>query len=258
MANSKFGRILAIATAVCVILTGILFIVCCAHLYFTGGDEPYSRERVGEYLLVTAVPSGITILLVIGGLILAAVSGKSKDETTKRTNIELLESFSKRYDAASFEGDVKNDILKLRKNRNLFKYIAYSFSAAVFLLVLVYMCFFAKFTTESLNSDIIAALAFALPMSAVALGIHIPRLYVAESSASKELDMMRAYVKENNVPVVKKSEPKAKKKVSLALIARCVVIIAAVVFIVLGITNGGMSDVWGKAVNICTECIGLG
>jgi hypothetical protein len=29
-------------------------------------------------------------------------------------------------------------------------------------------------------------------------------------------------------------------------------------FIVLGIVNGGMADVLNKAIKICTECIGLG
>ena len=31
-----------------------------------------------------------------------------------------------------------------------------------------------------------------------------------------------------------------------------------IVFIVLGVMNGGLRDVLVKAVNICTECIGLG
>ena len=33
---------------------------------------------------------------------------------------------------------------------------------------------------------------------------------------------------------------------------------AAIVFIVLGVMNGGLYDVLVKAINICTECIGLG
>lgn len=39
---------------------------------------------------------------------------------------------------------------------------------------------------------------------------------------------------------------------------RTVVLILAIVFIVIGIINGSAQDVFGKAVNICTECIGLG
>ncbi len=54
----------------------------------------------------------------------------------------------------------------------------------------------------------------------------------------------------------KKQHPKAKKagvcilRISLALIA--------VGLIALGVINGGMKDVLAKAINICTQCIGLG
>ena len=36
------------------------------------------------------------------------------------------------------------------------------------------------------------------------------------------------------------------------------VLIAAVIFIVAGIFNGSMEDMLIKAINICTECVGLG
>jgi len=36
------------------------------------------------------------------------------------------------------------------------------------------------------------------------------------------------------------------------------ILAVAAVFIVLGVVNGGARDVLVKAVNICTECIGLG
>ena len=50
--------------------------------------------------------------------------------------------------------------------------------------------------------------------------------------------------------------PAVRGRALLALrIALCA---AAVVLIVLGVMNGGLWDVLVKAVNICTECIGLG
>jgi hypothetical protein len=42
------------------------------------------------------------------------------------------------------------------------------------------------------------------------------------------------------------------------LLVRVIIFAVAVTFIILGIFNGGMADVLGKAVRICTECIGLG
>ena len=41
-------------------------------------------------------------------------------------------------------------------------------------------------------------------------------------------------------------------------IPRLILAVLALVFIILGVMNGGARDVFVKAVNICTECIGLG
>ena len=49
-----------------------------------------------------------------------------------------------------------------------------------------------------------------------------------------------------------------KKSARKITIIRIVLIAAAAVMIVAGILNGSMRDVLIKAINICTECIGLG
>ncbi|MCD8021743.1 MAG: procyclic acidic repetitive family protein [Lachnospiraceae bacterium] len=41
-------------------------------------------------------------------------------------------------------------------------------------------------------------------------------------------------------------------------ISRLAIAVVAVIFLVIGVNNGGMRDVLVKAINICTECIGLG
>ena len=45
---------------------------------------------------------------------------------------------------------------------------------------------------------------------------------------------------------------------SRAAVIRAVLLVAAGLMIVAGMLNGGMWDVLVKAINICTECIGLG
>ena len=41
-------------------------------------------------------------------------------------------------------------------------------------------------------------------------------------------------------------------------ILRTVLLLVAVALLVLGVFNGSARDVFGKAVKICTECVGLG
>ena len=256
MTKSKLGRVIAIATTACLILLGIGFIACCAHLYFTGGSTPYSRESIGQYLVILAAPSAILIGLSLWGVIYNSVKGERDDESTKRTHVELLDSFTARYDVGDFDEETRKVIKTERDRRYTFKCIAYAFSALIFALVLVYIVFIANFTIETLNEDVVAALAVALPLSAIALGIHVPRVYLAEGSAKIELDAMKAYIKQHGAP--KKVEINEAKKFEYESIVKYALLGISVVLIVLGIINGGMADVLNKAVKICTECIGLG
>lgn len=257
MLNTKNGKNIALATTACVIMLGLLFIFCCAHLFFTGGDQPYSRERVGSYLLILAIPSAITLALVVGGFVYAYLTGAEDDEKTPRTASEILEGFSKRYDIYSFDEDTLREILKERSNRIAFKIFSYFLSAVILVVIFVYMFLIAEFTVDNLNADVIAALTVVLPLSVIALGIHVPRVYIAEKSAGKELEIMKSYIKEHKPPRIKETNVVA-RNVDSILIAKCVLIAVAVVFVTLGILNGGINDVFTKAVNVCTECIGIG
>ena len=256
MTNLKYGKILAIATSVCIVLLGIAFIVSCSHLYFTGNGDAYSRERVGEYLVVLAIPSFITIALTVCGFIYAYVTGAKDEELTDRTSGELLQSFASRFDFQSFDEATKAAVLKIRKRRNIIDFVASEISALCFVLIIDYFIFGTSFSVETMNADVMSAFAFCLPISAFAIAIHIPRLYLSEKSAMDELTLLKAGVKEHGASPAKKA--KNKTKINTEKIAGYTVLGIAIILVALGIVNGGMNDVLGKAIRICTECIGLG
>ena len=256
MTKTKYGKILAIATAVCVILLGIAFIACCTHLYFTGGDNPFTRESVGNYLVILAVPSFITIALAIGGFVFAYVNKTKDDELAKRTNLEILESFKSRFLFDSFDEDTKANVLALKKQRDAVSIVAIAVSAICAVIALIYF-FFGDFSNANHNREIISALALVLPLTAVASAIHVIKLYVVEKCANEEYDLLRASVKKNGISPLAK-EIRAEKLVSGVNITKCVILAVAVVFVLIGIFNGGVADVLSKAVKICMECIGLG
>lgn len=51
---------------------------------------------------------------------------------------------------------------------------------------------------------------------------------------------------------------KSKESTKILFYVRLIVIAAAAFLVVAGVCTGGMSDVLAKAINICTECVGLG
>ena len=71
----------------------------------------------------------------------------------------------------------------------------------------------------------------------------------------RDPDLMDIYKKEReNLSGSVNGEERARKLKT----ARIAVFAVAVVFVIAGIMNGSMEDMLIKAVNICTECIGLG
>ena len=257
MPKINYGRIIAIATTVCVILLGIMFAVCCAHLYFTGGEQPYSRAAVGDYLKILAVPSVITLALVIAGLVYNSVNSKTDENVVGRTSSELLDSFTKRFDPKDFPEEIRARSAAERDKREIYSWVAYDISFLLFLLAILYFDFFTSFTIDNLNGDVVRALAGVLPLGICAVAVHIPKAYLIEESCKRELQLLKESIKANGAPVSSMTE-KTESKVDYALVARYLIVGAAVALVVLGIFNGGMGDVLAKAVKICTECIGLG
>lgn len=257
MKDLKYGKIIAIATSVLAVLLAVTFIVCCAHLYFTGGDQPYSRERVGQYLSWAIIPSALAIISVIGGILYNTVNGETDVENTPRTNSEILDGYEKRYNIPDFDAETVAAIKRDKKKIINLNVEFGSASALLFLAALIYLCFVADFTVETLNADVISALAVALPLSAIGILIQVPRIYLIENISGHQITLIRESIKAHGAPAVKVEENTA-QSVDYSVFVRYAILGISLVLVVLGIFNGGVADVLGKAVKICTECIGLG
>lgn len=68
-------------------------------------------------------------------------------------------------------------------------------------------------------------------------------------------DLISIYRAEREAERDRSEEAAKAKKLRVARIA---VLLIAVIFVVAGIINGSMEDMLIKAINICTECVGLG
>lgn len=257
MTNSKYGRLIYIATSIFIVLLGVAFIVCCAHLFFTGGDQPYTREIVGKYLLGLLAPSVVTAALVVFGFVSSKYDSSKKNDEAKRTNADILSAMAPRFELEKLDDDTKKAVAAERRKRTLLEIAAYVVSAILAALALV-LILGAEFTVDNLNGDVVAALAFVLPLSAGAVAVHILKACLTEQSAEKEIQLLKDAVKAGFKPSKAENLVETEGERKTVLVVKIAVIAVGLVFILLGTLNGGMSDVLAKAVKICTECIGLG
>ena len=95
-----------------------------------------------------------------------------------------------------------------------------------------------------------------LPWCIIGFVCSIITTLYEEYSAKKEVELVKKIIKTDGKK--KKEVINSKENNKTINIIRVSLLTLSVLLIVVGIFNGGAADVLQKAINICTECIGLG
>ncbi len=105
-----------------------------------------------------------------------------------------------------------------------------------------------------LRADDPLAAIFTREIAAEAFGAIAPLLFAAVGMAA--VGLILGIRDENSLKPA--AGGKVENRAPGGKTVRTVLLVAAVVLIVAGAFNGSARDVFGKAVKICTECVGLG
>ncbi len=267
--KSFFKEKLDLVVSALIILTGICFIVSVTILFYTGGETPYTSTRVVKFLIIPLVFIAITaVFAIIDGI---RKNKRDLSQSGKYTDIanDRLARISKKllakFDIDNAPEQVKSElsVLSNKRKHTLIIAIATSVTAVVFSILSLINT--DRFTVESVNADIARAsivIIFATALSFIAWCYHSN---VCAYSRKSEREIVQNAIRETPSLAIKSTEKKQVGKfVSFVesdktkLAVRIILVAVALTLIVLGIFNGGMTDVLKKAVKICTECIGLG
>ena len=116
---------------------------------------------------------------------------------------------------------------------------------------LVYLLDREHFTSWDLEQVMGQMLLHVAPWIAAAFAVVFAASFACCRNVKREITALQGHVGKA------KPEAPAPRRMPVGAL-RAGLYAVAIVFIVLGVMNGGLRDVLVKAVNICTECIGLG
>lgn len=255
----------AILLSFLLILTAILFIVSCITVY-RSGESPFTRESVGAALRAIAVPVLLTVVCVIGGGILhICIAPPAKRLRTKVENGALLRRLSMRL-PPSLSAEALRPILTERRRRSVLTLLL----ILALLLCAAYPVVYAvnpdHFLGESVNDEIRTAALIILGFTLLFCALAAVIAHLWFRSVAREIGAVKAILAappDATDAVTAKTAARVpaffrKNAGKILLTVRILVFLVAVLFIILGILNGGMGDVIKKAIKICTECIGMG
>ena len=209
----------------------------------------YTPENVEAELLRIS-----PLLLAVIGMATAGLTLGIRDEESLRP---VLSPEAERDLLASRLIVPGEAIRKERKRQRIILGIRRAAFAACMVPVLIYCTDRGHFPENDPEAMISSLVLHILPWTAAGLLILQMGALLEKKSILREIDAAHAQLKAEKTGPRSGSLSKGLPTCGTAAV-RIVLLLAAAVMIVLGILNGSLKDVLLKAINICTECIGLG
>ncbi len=266
--NAKIRLAYSVFLGVFTAVVGILFLAGAAELYYAGVAETgeihgmYSREAVGARLLELLTPVVLWIVAIVLGVFVYALFPVAPERKPYRDGVKIYARLSRRAQADK-DPEAFEKVRRMEKIRLGVRIVSAAFCLLSAVMCIVYLAGAANFTSlAEVNSDILKMVANVLPWVGAALLVLFGEAAFEGAFAKKVLPQVKLLAGAAPAPSkwetgVQKASAVAKNKYVL-LGVRCALFALAVVFLVLGSLNGGAKGVLVKAINICTECIGLG
>ena len=259
MKANLIRRIYHIILTISLILAGLCLMAAAGHVFYTGGDQIYTLEKINEIFSYIAIPVYVAIILVIGAFVLELFLPLPKKSKPEKNHAMILYKLQQRTDPQSCgDTDLRNQVLSLRKQRKTLYILSIAIPAAL-LAVFVYYALtcdnYPSLTTghhEVTHAMVSNALVWGV-CTFITLGFAVFAAYTTRSGMIHETELLRLMAQQ-------KAPTKAQiRSCNRYLnILRCTTILLAVAMIVVGAIGEGWRDVLTKAAAICTECVGLG
>lgn len=249
MINKRIHQIYSILLSAVTVAAGICLIAACISIY-NMGDRPFSPEAVAAAFSTIAVPVYLCLALILGGFILDGFfpAPKAKSIPQKQYGATL----AKLHEKADLQHE---DIHKEQRSRKVHKYITLILLAVGSVIFLCYGMNSANFDTVDITGSMIKAMYVLLPCMAIPFGYGIFAAFQNRASMMREIELAKRLIREG---AQSPAPSTAKKKAIPMMHLRWALLAVGIFLLVFGFMTGGTEDVLTKAVNICTECVGLG
>jgi len=251
----KNGKgVLVLQAGICVIMTCIL--AYAALSIYTSGME---ARQAGDALAWIYTPEAVAawvpwvlplFLISLAVSVYAWVKGIRDEEAEK----PVVDTENTR-NLVSGNKEMNDAIRQERRKQQLITAGGWAVFAGLLIPVLLYFTRESNFPADDLEGMFAAMAANCIPWMIGAAAALAVSFGMKEASMKKEIELSSQAAQRKTPGAFPEGRTVNARTAS---IDRITVLVLAIVFVILGIFTGGAHDVLVKAVNICTECVGLG
>lgn len=249
MTRPHFYRIMRIAATIGILMAALCLLGGCSYLFFF--QERFTRENVAGVFRTLSLPLYLGLgVAAFGALLDAALPQKRRRIAATRQDDLILRRLRTNTELSDCPKQLRLDILAERRGqrrRNAILLVPAVLTWAVFGWYLLG----SRFHRTDINGAVLGCVGALIPGLALWLGWTMVVIRKNSESRRREIGLLKQVaLPEKNA--ARPVPPQYGRYLRYPLLA------LAVFLLVWGLIHGGAADVLTKAVNICTECIGLG
>ena len=253
--KKRIHQIYGIALSIVIVITGICFMVACVGIY-RSGDQPFSREAVAAAFEPIRFPVYLCLAMVVIGFVLDFFLQETpeKPRLQKQYSV-ILKRLHAGTNLSLCSSELQTAVAAEQKSRKLRRTLLLVSLVIWSAAFLAYGLNPGNYHQSEINRSMIKAVALLLLSMAIPFIGGIVEARFRTASMKREIELLKqapAAAKINAAAVPAGGSCKAQTFLRWAIL--CV----AVAILIYGFYNGGTADVLTKAINICTECVGLG
>ncbi len=254
------------------ILVAATIIFAVVDLYFGGlasGGQIYSRETVSARLLLILPALIVWLIAAVYGYTMSVFvpcKGTFVRKQSVRKTAQRLKGKIPQGEGEPFRTERKK-LTRYEGIRIAVWTAASAFCLASAVIAIVYLANTAHFSSLDVNGEVVALVKNVLPWMLSSLLLVFAAMIYDDLSAKREVKLAKNLIVLGKGAPLPRPDPFTRTVGNLRTwtnsdlflwMVRSALLVLGILFFVLGIVNGGASDVFIKAINICTECIGLG
>ena len=234
---------------VALVAAAFCLMVACVQIYRTG-DHPFTREIVAAAFSRIAVPVYTALGLVVVGIILHPLLPAPAEDVPDREEV-TLHRLQSRLNGENLPEATVSAARAEQWLRLVYQRITWGLVVVGAVAFLLYALNMRHFHATQINHSIIQAMWVLLPCAGAPFLFGLFAAYQRRRSVRREVELLRT------LPAVS-AEAEVLAPQRFTAVVRSTLLVVGVLAILIGALGGGWLDVLTKAVNICTECIGLG
>lgn len=247
----RLRRLLRAACGFSIALCGLCLMAACVSIY-RSDDVPFSRQTVAEaFSSIRAVIYLCLGLTVLSCVYCIAVPGDQTRALPGKSARAALRQLRGCVCTEECDTVTAGQLTRLARMTRLLRLVQVGVCTVACTVFGLYALDGRHFSQENINRSMIDAMAWLLPCLTAALTVGLLTGLALEQCAREQLALLRKLPRRT-------TQQDCVRRTGSAAGLRLVLLALGAGLVIFGAATGGIADVLAKAINICTECIGLG